>query len=185
MNPLDRLARTVALNAPSEAPGRLTRRDLVRRGGAGALSLGALIQLGIPGLAAAARKPCPTLKKCLNKSNEAGSRAYRACRASKPERIWDEFLYLDCLLWDGPNAARDVQRQCFTNCSNPPKQQHKTPPPPPPALPPNPYAESSSLCANCASVGGVCCFGGWGGLLTPGGLCACATPGVECRHYGC
>ena len=197
MNLVDRLARAISEPAAREDGTRLTRRDLTKRGGLVVFSLGALAELGVPRLAAAALKPCPPLARCLADSNQAGSRAYQAClaktRRTGPGKYeYDEFRDLDCRLWDGPQAAREAQHKCFANCKQPPKPPQpkrpshsdtsKTQVPPP--LPPSHVYDTAGLCANCESVGGECCFGG-PGLLSPGGLCACATAGVECRRYGC
>ena len=51
---------------------------------------------------------------------------------------------------------------------------------PPPTPPPEPPPDNG--CANCTSVGGVCCYGG---SNPTGYICACATPGVPCSVYGC
>lgn len=53
---------------------------------------------------------------------------------------------------------------------------------PPPTIPPLPSPDDgvAAECANCASVGGVCCAGG-----DPTHLCACANATVPCEAYGC
>ena len=190
MNALDRLARAVGEPAAREDTSRMTRRDLATRGGLALFSLGAIGHLGFPQLAAAAGSTCTrvALAACLAAANQAGSDAYTACLRTKTcKRFSDPFCDLDCLIWDGQRAVREAQRKCFAKCP-PPKPPRRKPPSrsgkakAPPQLPPNPYDNIGAACADCAAVGGVCCFGGQD--LVPG-LCACATAGVECRVYGC
>lgn len=181
---LDRIARTLAAaSTDSEAEVRFARDALLRRGFAGALALSTLGHLvGSPRATAA---PCPrgSLDNCV----DATYRNFRAALANTCDKEPSFARKFECLR-DSHIEQRDERRICERRCpkpkpkrpssSKPTKTTRKAPQPPP--LPPNPY-DDGGLCASCAQVLGVCCFGG----PLPGGFCACATPGTPCQVYGC
>lgn len=179
---LDRLARSLAGAQPDTgAEDRFSREALLRRGVTGALAVSALGTLiGAP-KASAATCPTANLDSCINAAN----RGFRRELANSCDNQSSFAKKFECLR-DSHDDRRDTLRYCERRCPKPKRPRKsrptKTPPKPqqPPQLPPNPY-DDGGLCAACTQAGGVCC---WGGTL-PGGLCVCATAGVECRAYGC
>lgn len=181
---VDRVARILASDT-NDGSERLTRRDVVVRGVLGAVAVATAGRLGLPEPASASPAGCKSLRACLDRADTAASDAYRACRIrTRHRKTWDEFWEVDCLIWEAAPVGRKEHRDCLAKCP-PPKKPKKPPRKPsrpgnPPPLPPNPYDGFVSECANCNSVGGLCCSG-----QDPMHLCACANPTVGCRVYGC
>lgn len=181
---IDRVARILASDTGVD-PQPLTRRDVVVRGTLGAVAIATAGRLGLPESASASPEGCKSLAACLDRANAAASNAYHSCLERTSYRTWDEFRKTECLTWEAHPVGRRAIRDCLAKCPPPkkPKQPPRKPPRPgdPPPLPPNPYDGVVSECANCASVGGVCCWGG----DDPEHLCACANPHTSCGAYGC
>lgn len=178
----DRVARTLASDTGADSE-PLTRRDVVVRGMLGAVAVATAGRLSLPEPASAAPAGCKSLAACLDRANTAASNANHACRERTEYRAWDEFRAVECHIWEAAPVARKGHRDCLAKC--PPPKKPKKPRKPsrpgdPPPLPPNPYDGVVSECANCNSVGGLCCSGS-----DPLHLCACANPTISCRVYGC
>lgn len=180
---LGRLARHVARDEPLPATQpRMSRRRALERGVLGALMLGGLGQVVLAKSAFAAPAKCTSQRDCL-----------------EAKRLWWEDVYEDCVKKHGyfpefgcsatkVEGVEHANRYCRAVCPPLPKRKRKrgprnkpTSPTHAPPLPPNPYDDLVDECANCASVKGVCCFGG----PDPRHLCACGTPGISCLRYGC
>jgi hypothetical protein len=184
MSLLDQFARHAAGGPAPEGDAALTRRTVVARGLVGALVFCGLGRLALPGRAVGMTSSCPrgSRSNCFHFAAIQYRRIIRECDSAGADPV----STLGC--YRSTNGAWKVaRRNCVEECPKAKKPPSKAkrpskrkPPPAPPPLPPNPY-DDAGLCANCAKVGGVCC---WGGQL-PGGFCACATPGIDCKQYGC
>jgi hypothetical protein len=185
VSPLERVARGFADDVP------LTRRDVAVRGLLGALALGTAGAWRAPFAGAAALAVrCTSLPACLKAADRAAARAVDQCtRTEAYHGVRSDFgSDWACWVWAGRPAKEKAEEACYDRCPPPPaprtpKKTHQTSrksKAPPPPLPPNPHDGIAAECANCAQIGGKCCYG-----QEPTRLCACANASLPCERYGC
>jgi hypothetical protein len=162
----------------------LTRRVLLGKGLLATLALASAGRFALPDLAFARAADCArgSRSNCLLYAAKLYRKGIRECDGLNADPVTTLGCYRS-----NSSAWKAARRICKENCpppakppSKPPSGQRRKTPPPPPPLPPNPYDGLAIECANCAQVGGKCCYGS-----DPKHLCACANPDYPCQKYGC
>jgi hypothetical protein len=182
---LDKLARIAAAQVePGSRAGYkpLTRADVVKRGFVGTLAMGSLGHLAFPARSSGAGCPGGSLHGCLDRAENLYRDALVDCddEADPGRKL---VCYRNVHGSDRKHLRNVCRKYCAASKPKPPGGPRPSPKKPahPPPLPPNPYDDLARQCANCASVGGLCCYGG----KDPRSLCACANASVGCKRYGC
>jgi hypothetical protein len=178
---LEKLAWRLASSDRAAAGGdpQMTRRDLVGRGLLGALALTGAARLVFADSGFAAATACTSLQRCLEEKEAFWGNVIQKCHNNHG---WT---------WECVQTYHEGRWRSSFYCRRycpPPKKPKKKPPSrgapnkgnPPPPLPPDGDDSLVAECANCAQVGGRCCYG-----KDPKHLCVCANPDYTCARYGC